>query len=473
MAIVPKFEYDPSTSSIRGHVTMRVPGAPPAKPPSTEHAKPQSAEPPPAQPPSAEPSAEQPSAEPPAATHALVYMVAGVSSRWKQVVCYQYTGSSFSGEDAASEVRTLIERCYSVGLQVVAITSDMGSGNRAMWKQFGVHAGRYSRTVNLIPHPQVPGEQIAFLADVPHLIKNLNGHLVRGQTITLPADVVAANGLPCSTVSLEPVRQLAEFQKNLAFKLAPKLRPELLDPNHFEKMKVSTALRVLSHSTATALRFLVENHGWSTNFLTTAWFLEQYLKASKAGSYELDDASFYLADLADLDVQPAVPTDIFLEEVELTMSQPEENSFDYYCGYVVRTVVKNNATCDTCAAAVQVPTAPANSLLRLKNYIPDALTCPSEAARSLFTICESVFRSLIPDLMHARGILDSLSARMAAESQCVQLPDCHEIKMKLIRRFCHARLQLFLREKSRELAAGAAERRDFGSKSMAGPRRRN
>ncbi|XP_040068957.2 zinc finger MYM-type protein 1-like isoform X1 [Ixodes scapularis] len=56
----------------------------------------------------------------------------------------------------------------------------------------------------------------------------------------------------------------------------------------------------------------------------------QYLKASKAGSYELDDASFHLADLADLDVQPAVPTDIFLEEVELTMSQPEENSFDYY-----------------------------------------------------------------------------------------------------------------------------------------------
>ncbi|KAG0434008.1 hypothetical protein HPB47_019412 [Ixodes persulcatus] len=180
-------------------------------------------------------------------------------------------GSSFSGEDAASEVRTLNKRCHSVGLQVVAITSDMGSGNRAMWKQFGVHAGRYSRTVNMIPHPQ-------------------------------------------------------------------------------------------------------------------------YLKASKAGSYELDYASFYLADLADLDVQPAVPTNIFLEEAEHSMSQPEENSFDYCCG-------------------------------------------------------------LIPDLMHARGIPDGLSARMAAESQCVQLPDCHEIKMKLIRRFCHAPLQLFLREKKSQVGS--------------------
>lgn len=115
----------------------------------------------------------------------------------------------------------------------------MGSGNRAMWQHFDIYSGRYSRTTNKIPHPQQPGEQIVFLADVPHLIKNLNGHLVRGQTIVLPADVVTANNLTCPTVSLDPIRQLVEFQKDLTFKLAPKLRPELLDPNHFEKMKVS------------------------------------------------------------------------------------------------------------------------------------------------------------------------------------------------------------------------------------------
>lgn len=62
MAIVEKYEYDPSTSSIRGHVTMGMP--------------------------------EAPTTDPPAATHALVYMIAGVSSRWKQVICYQYTGNS-------------------------------------------------------------------------------------------------------------------------------------------------------------------------------------------------------------------------------------------------------------------------------------------------------------------------------------------------------------------------------------------
>ncbi|KAG0416296.1 hypothetical protein HPB47_006512 [Ixodes persulcatus] len=124
-------------------------------------------------------------------------------------------------------------------LEVVAVTSDMGSGNRAMWQHFDIYSGRYSRTTNKIPHPPQPGEPIVFFADVPHLIKNLNGHLVRGQTIVLPADVVTANNLTCPTVSLDPIRQLVEFQKNLTFKLVPKLRPELLDPNHFEKMKDS------------------------------------------------------------------------------------------------------------------------------------------------------------------------------------------------------------------------------------------
>ncbi|KAM7308648.1 hypothetical protein ISCGN_012282 [Ixodes scapularis] len=291
MALVEKFEYDPSTSCIRGYVTMSVPrasplqpppasqpslrtvsgpGAPFFKPPSGTHPSTSSG---PGQ--TAVPVPQEPRPEPPSATHALVFMIAGISSRWKQVICYHYTGNSFSGKEAATQVKILIERCNSVGLQVVAVTSDMGSGNRAMWQHFDIYSGRYSRTTNKIPHPQQPGEQIVFLADVPHLIKNLNGHLVRGQTIVLPADVVTANNLTCPTVSLDPIRQLVEFQKDLTFKLAPKLRPELLDPNHFEKMKVSAALQVLSHSTATALRFLVENHGWSQDFLTTAWFFEQ------------------------------------------------------------------------------------------------------------------------------------------------------------------------------------------------------
>lgn len=58
MAIVPKVEYDSSTGSIRGYSTLQVPSVSGST----------------------------------LATHALVIMIAGVSSRWKQVVGYHYTG---------------------------------------------------------------------------------------------------------------------------------------------------------------------------------------------------------------------------------------------------------------------------------------------------------------------------------------------------------------------------------------------
>ncbi|KAH9371752.1 hypothetical protein HPB48_021031 [Haemaphysalis longicornis] len=58
MSIVPELECDTSTGSVHGYTTLPVPGAPAKS----------------------------------IATHALVFMLGGVSSRWKLVVGYHYTG---------------------------------------------------------------------------------------------------------------------------------------------------------------------------------------------------------------------------------------------------------------------------------------------------------------------------------------------------------------------------------------------
>lgn len=58
MAIVPKIEYDGSTGSVRGYTTLPVPGAPGKV----------------------------------LATKVLVFMLGGLTSRWKQVVGFHYTG---------------------------------------------------------------------------------------------------------------------------------------------------------------------------------------------------------------------------------------------------------------------------------------------------------------------------------------------------------------------------------------------
>ncbi|KAH9371753.1 hypothetical protein HPB48_021030 [Haemaphysalis longicornis] len=93
MSIVPKLEYDNSTGSVCGYTTLQVPGAPAKS----------------------------------IATHALVFMLGGVSSRRKQVVGYHYTGNSFIGVDVGRCVTEILGRCHSIGLDVVALTMDMGS----------------------------------------------------------------------------------------------------------------------------------------------------------------------------------------------------------------------------------------------------------------------------------------------------------------------------------------------------------
>lgn len=150
-----------------------------------------------------------------------------------------FAGNSFSGVDVGRCVTEILERCHSIGLDVVALTTDMGSGNRNLWKHLGVHAGRLSRVRNEFPHPSDRSKKIAVFADVPHVVKNLCGHLLRNQTITIPKAVAQANGLPSETVSLAPIEKLINQQKNQTFKLAPKLKPELLAQNQFERMKAS------------------------------------------------------------------------------------------------------------------------------------------------------------------------------------------------------------------------------------------
>lgn len=241
MQLHDKLEYDPSTQSVCGYATLK----------------------------------ENESDEPVLATHGLVFMIGGISTRWKQVVAYDFTGSSFSGSRCADIIKGIIQQCAAIGLEVIAVTSDMGSGNRAMWRDFGISAGRGSPVLCSASNPQDLSQPIFFLADVPHIVKNLRNHLCRGQLIHLPPDIVAKLEFPCDIVGLWPVKQLIAHEKGKQFKMAPNLTDTHISPGHFEKMKVSYAVQLMSHSTACALEELVRQRLLSPIALTTAWFFKQ------------------------------------------------------------------------------------------------------------------------------------------------------------------------------------------------------
>ncbi|XP_064468717.1 uncharacterized protein LOC135382992 [Ornithodoros turicata] len=154
----------------------------------------------------------------------------------------------------------------------------MGGGNMAIWRLCSICATRYGLPKTMCPHPCGGGRSLHFLADAPHLLKNLRGHLIRQQKILLDADTVRKNNLPTNEVSLKYIRELCEIDEKHSLKLAPRLKLKHLSGNHFDKMNVSTACALFSHSVAAALKLLVEHRKIDVTALTTAWFLEQVFK---------------------------------------------------------------------------------------------------------------------------------------------------------------------------------------------------
>jgi len=73
-------------------------------------------------------------------TRACVFMLAGVTTRWKLVAIqlWQYSSNSTNGGVYQPIIIAIEEAAASVGLCVINIPSDMGSPNRAMWRAFGV-----------------------------------------------------------------------------------------------------------------------------------------------------------------------------------------------------------------------------------------------------------------------------------------------------------------------------------------------
>jgi len=92
----------------------------------------------------------------------------GLSTRWKQVVAYYFTGNFVYGSAIKPNVTNLIKKAHSIGLNVVVVTSYTGSCNRAMWKSFGIHCGKHLKTVNKICNPSSPLDSVHFMADAPH-----------------------------------------------------------------------------------------------------------------------------------------------------------------------------------------------------------------------------------------------------------------------------------------------------------------
>ena len=178
------------------------------------------------------------------------------------------------GESLHQLVSSVIARASSIGLQIVTVTSDMGPSNQAMWKVFGIQS-KQDYLTSFVMHPTAPTNRLHFLADVPHILKNLCSAFLSHKVFTLDKETCRDNNLISNKVCVCHLITLAKFQSTKALKIAPKLQLEAFQStSHFRKMNVSHAVHIFSKPASAGLRYLVQQEGHSEDLLTTAWYVD-------------------------------------------------------------------------------------------------------------------------------------------------------------------------------------------------------
>lgn len=168
------------------------------------------------------------------ANFALVFMLRGVTHAWKQPIAYVLSHGNVRHTDLTQLILQVLDSLQSIGLEVRYMVCDMGSSNCAVASSFGV-------TVDS-PFIERNGQKIFFGFDPPHLIKCLRNNLFNSD--------INDNG---QTVSADVLRELRQIESSHACRAAPKLTDRHMNPNNFQKMKVSLATQVFSHSVSAAI----------------------------------------------------------------------------------------------------------------------------------------------------------------------------------------------------------------------------
>jgi len=144
-------------------------------------------------------------------------------------------------------------------------------GNRVMWREFGIQVNELLN-INWVPHPCIPDGKLWIMPDPVHVFKAIVEMLKSNGIIFLDANTVQSHDLPTNEVRFQDIIDLSNLQKDIRWKLAPKLNEDLFKNSHFSKMSVHHATAIFNHQTAAALNVLSAVQ-MNPGMKTTSWFI--------------------------------------------------------------------------------------------------------------------------------------------------------------------------------------------------------
>ena len=191
------------------------------------------------------------------ATHALVFMVRGLHAKWKQAFAFFFTHNTIATSRLAELIPLCVCKLTSIGLCVRCLVCDQGATNVAAVKQLG-----FSLESTFLEFDGVPNK-VYVVFDVPHILKNVRNNLQRH-------DIQVDDG----TARWTHIQQFYHADKMSPIRLAPKLTDRHIDVTSTEKMRVSLAAQVFSHSVAAGIKMRVMTNELPSEATFTADFLE-------------------------------------------------------------------------------------------------------------------------------------------------------------------------------------------------------
>lgn len=209
---------------------------------------------------------------------ALVFMLGGLTTRWKQVIGYHFTDKKSDGSAYKKIVEEIITDTEKIGLLVHSVTSDMGTLNQAMWSSFGIKCTRTPKgvfkIVNSIPHPLDSKRKLFFIPDVPHIFKNITNSFSTNATISFSEHIVKKHNLESPIANFKFVKQLYETEKESELKFAPKLQEHHFHQDNFQKMRVGNSTAIMSYAVACGIEFY-NDLCKDKSYDTTVWYIRR------------------------------------------------------------------------------------------------------------------------------------------------------------------------------------------------------
>lgn len=189
------------------------------------------------------------------ADHVMVFMLRGITRKWKQPIAYFFTSGAMNSNDLKRNIEEIIKEVHAIGLRIVATVCDQHPVNvTAVNKLYEKTNSLYSRQSreNRNFGFEVDGKEVVPLFDPPHLLKGVRNNLLQNN----------------ASFAYKKQNQLASWTDIIALykldvgdyntRMCYKLTDGHIFPEKMAKMKVNVAAQVFSHRVSTALRWAVK-----------------------------------------------------------------------------------------------------------------------------------------------------------------------------------------------------------------------